>query len=235
MEVIFILVEPGLPENIGASARALKTMGFQQLRLVGGCSPLDPRAQWVAYGSGDILTQIQVFPDLNSALADLNLTIATTAKERIVKRDRYPSHHLANFLRQKGNSVKRVGIVFGRENNGLSNQEVRQCDLISSIGIDTCFPSLNLGQAVMLYAYELAQLNFDRLEIPGSGQPDPSKFPALKQKVLRIFNRLKISPQSTIYHRYLERLSYLNGDDIDLLHSFCNQLLGFFNARENDE
>ena len=82
MEIVFVLVEPAVPENIGASARALKTMGFDQLRLVNTQQHLEKQARILAHGSGDILAQAQAYDSLPAALADIDLAIATSAKPR---------------------------------------------------------------------------------------------------------------------------------------------------------
>lgn len=82
MQFVIILVSPARPENIGAAARAMKTMGFTTLRIVDSKAHLEPATRWVAHGSGDIIDNIEVFPDLATAVADIDLTIATTARNR---------------------------------------------------------------------------------------------------------------------------------------------------------
>ncbi len=86
MDIVFVLVEPARGENIGAAARAIKTMGFKELRLV---NPGDMRAaQWVAHHSNDVLEQAVIVDTLDQALADVDLSIACTARHRLQK-DRY--------------------------------------------------------------------------------------------------------------------------------------------------
>lgn len=82
MEIVFILVEPARAANIGAAARALKTMGFDQLWLV-NAGNIEPEAYWVAHESGELLDQARHFPDLASALADIDFSIATGARRRL--------------------------------------------------------------------------------------------------------------------------------------------------------
>ncbi len=82
MQIHFVLVEPQVPENVGAAARALKTMGFERLRLVNSRILQEPRTQWVAHGSREILQQAEVFASLEEALADIDLAIGTSAKAR---------------------------------------------------------------------------------------------------------------------------------------------------------
>jgi tRNA/rRNA methyltransferase len=154
MELVFILVAPARAENIGAAARALKTMGFNQLRLVD--AEISAEAGWVAHQSGDILQKATHYPDLNAALADVDLAVATTARRRM-QRDRYLTpRQLADNLTARQSSLQRVALVFGRESSGLTGEEIAACQLASYVPLKVEQPSLNLGQAVMLYAWELS-------------------------------------------------------------------------------
>ena len=158
MDHFFILVEPAVPENIGASARAIKTMGFNNLRMVNPCDFRDGKAQWVAHGSREILDNAGVYKDLETATADLDFIVGTTSKKRRTNQDYYYPDHLKEIISSKQKSINKLGIVFGREESGLSNEELKLCDLISTIRLSRPYPSLNLSQSVMLYAYELSQL-----------------------------------------------------------------------------
>lgn len=82
MRLTIILVAPARAENIGAAARAMKTMGFHEMRIVDSQAHLEPATRWVAHGSGDIIDNIAVFSSLAEALQDVDFTIATTARSR---------------------------------------------------------------------------------------------------------------------------------------------------------
>ncbi|MGE0087944.1 MAG: TrmH family RNA methyltransferase [Bacteroidales bacterium] len=82
IDIHFILVEPAVSENIGAAARALKTMGFSSLRLVKPANHLADEARWLAHASNDILENAHVFPSLKEAVKDMDWIIGTTAKKR---------------------------------------------------------------------------------------------------------------------------------------------------------
>ncbi len=82
MKICIILNHPTTPENIGAAARALKTMGFSDLRLVDPCDHLSDRAHWLAHGSEDILESAQVFNSITAAISDIDFLIGTSAKKR---------------------------------------------------------------------------------------------------------------------------------------------------------
>ena len=90
MEVSFILVEPAGPENVGAAARAIKTMGFDDLRLVNPCDHLDMKARMLAHASNDILENAKVYQSFEEAIKDIDFVFATSAKQRWVKLDIIP-------------------------------------------------------------------------------------------------------------------------------------------------
>lgn len=204
MDIVFVLVEPARGENIGAAARAIKTMGFKHLRLV---NPGDMRAaQWVAHHSNDVLEQAVIVDTLDQALADVDLSIACTARHRLQK-DRYvDADRCAELVAGKGNSVQRVAIVFGREASGLTGEEVARSDLASSIPLAQAQPSLNLGQAVMVYAWELRKR-------PATVQPeaDPTTFGHTRQALHQLLAALQIQPTENL-HQWVDELLPLASD-----------------------
>ncbi|MFO7933590.1 MAG: TrmH family RNA methyltransferase, partial [Bacteroidales bacterium] len=115
MEIVFILYEPAVPGNVGAAARAMKTMGFLHLRLIRPCDHLGEEARMMAHGSRDILEDAAVFQNPGDALADLDLLICTTAKQRSAKHDYHSVRELRSFLEQREEALERVGILFGTE------------------------------------------------------------------------------------------------------------------------
>ncbi len=223
MEIIYILVNPAVPENIGASARAIKTMGFSNLRLVNPCEYLSGPAKWLAHASHDILENAKVFSSLELALADIDFTIATSAKTRHVKADYYPLKSLPEIIEKKGNTISKIAIVFGGEESGLSNSDIASCDIVSYIPMKNLYPSLNLSQSVMLFAYGLSEINITT-EIKNAEQ-NINTYKALKSRTEKALNKLKLNPDSNIYKRLLERFSVLSETDMHLVHSICNKIL----------
>lgn len=216
MLIHFILVEPAVPENVGAAARALKTMGFQSLRLVNPCEYLSGKARWVAHASDDILENAKVFSSLQEAITDVDFVIATSAANRSVKADRHAAEDLPKLLKNKTGAIASAAIVFGREESGLTNAEMAICHITSRINMATHFPSLNLGQAVMLYAYLLSGLNHSR-EITGSQEIIGNKFNVAMEKMHDLLAGTKISRMPVLRNRIFERLALLGNDDINLL------------------
>lgn len=223
MNISFILVEPSVPENVGAAARAIKTMGFSQLVLVNPCDYLSGPARWLAHGSNEILENALVFSSLNDALNNFDFVIGTSAKKRSVKYDYFPLPKLPELLMSKGKTIQNVAVVFGREESGLRNDELKRCDLVTTVPMKTIFPSLNLAQAVMLYAWELSKISsYENIDLSFKNE---ESLRALLEKVHTILLETGFKEQSAIFPRFLERVGFLNEDDIHLLHSFCNKLL----------
>lgn len=153
--IVFVLVEPREPGNIGAAARAIKNMGFHKLRLVNP-PDLNDEARWLAHNATDLLKSAEIFGDFGSAVADANIVIGTTRRTgktrgHIVTLDN-AGPQIAD-LATRG----RVAIIFGREDRGLYNNEVEECGFMVNIPADIKHPSLNLAQAVLITAYELTR------------------------------------------------------------------------------
>ena len=224
MELYFILVKPGVPGNIGSAARAIKTMGFKRLRLVTPAEYLGQEARMMAFASGDILENAEVFDGLEQAISDLDLTVATTAKTRDARVEYIDGSALPALIRTKGKAVQKIGLVFGREESGLTNDEIRMCDMVSSIPLKAPYPSLNLGQSVMLYAYIMASF-----EVADHDPAEPSineeGFRAMMDKSEKLLRELDIDGNPALFHRIQERLAALGEDDIHLVHSILNRLL----------
>jgi len=155
--VSFVLVEPAEPGNIGSAARAIKNMGFTRLELVNPCDHLTDEARWLASNSVDILERSVVHPSLAEALKDKAIAVGTTRRTGRTRGLIMPLKKCAAELASLA-AENRIAIVFGREDRGLTNDEIRQCSYLTTIPSSTDQPSLNLAQAVLLVAYELSQL-----------------------------------------------------------------------------
>ncbi len=229
MECAFILVEPAVPENIGAAARAIKVMGFNNLRLVNPAGHLSDRARWLAHGSIDVLESAGVFDSLEEAVCDLDLIIGTTAKRRSVRYDYYRPEEVRDLIGKKERTVRKTGVVFGREESGLTNGELHRCDLLSTIPIANPYPSLNLAQSVMLYAYVLSELEW-RCESTSGG---PALQSLLKECARSLLPQIGIVKGSNLYNRMMERLMAAGTDDIHLFLSFYSKLMDKTGFQDN--
>ena len=222
MKISFILIEPQVPENIGASARALKTMGFSDLRMVNPIGFPHKKAYIVAHASHEILDQAKIFSTFEEAVSDLDFLIATTAKKRSSYVDFIPLPELADYIGQRENMMRNIGVVFGREESGLTNEELRCCHITSRIPLATRFPSLNLSQAVMLYAYTLSEAGFHKRKKVKTASSEEMN--ALHEKAEMILLGCGYKKGTPFFNRIMERLMLAQETDVHLLHSVCGKL-----------
>ena len=154
--VAFILVEPQTPGNVGSAARAIKTMGFNDLIVVGGCKfKEDRQAVAFAHGAGDVLRGARVVGSLDEAFEGLHRLIGTTHRSRDVGVPQVqPIREIVPHIVEVSQKF-RVGIVFGREDMGLYDNELGRCHLCTTVPAVHRVPSLNLAQAVQVVAYEV--------------------------------------------------------------------------------
>ena len=227
MKLYFVLVAPARPANVGAAARAMKTMGFDAMRLVASRVHEEEEASWVAHGAQDILTQAEAFDTLPEALADMELVIATTARER----GRYQHYLTPGEIREQIRSkpsLNKVAIVFGCEESGLSNEQLAEVDLISYLPLKVSYPSLNLGQAIMLYAYEMSQL-MDELNADGASAvaenfDNAGQVRVLKSKTAELLGELGVSQDEKLHQWVMDRVPMLPQRDLNMLHLLCKDL-----------
>jgi tRNA/rRNA methyltransferase len=152
---VIILSQPQLGENIGAAARAMANFGLSDLRLVAPrCGWPNEKATAMAVGAARVTESARVFETLESALGDLQLVYATTARERGVAKPILTPAEAATRLRAASSRGERTGLLFGGERSGLDNDEVSLATAVITIPTDPGFSSLNLGQAVLLTGYE---------------------------------------------------------------------------------
>jgi TrmH family RNA methyltransferase len=153
--IVVVLSNTTEPRNIGATCRAMKTMGLSALRLVAPNNAKGGVARSVAHGAEDILDDAVVVEDLAAAIADCEVVCGTTARRRQLRKNALlPPHQLADLIIGHTQDSK-VALLFGTERTGLTNPEIDRCRYVSMVPTDDGQPSLNLAQAVMLYAWEI--------------------------------------------------------------------------------
>jgi TrmH family RNA methyltransferase len=153
--ISFVLIETLESGNIGASARAMKNLGFSRLELVSPRKFPSDEAGWFAHGAEDILSAAKVYPELDSALKEKSVIIGTTRRTGKNRGLAHPVREAAATIRGLA-EANRVAILFGREDRGLTNEEADACSFMISIPSAPEHPSFNLAQAVLLIAYELS-------------------------------------------------------------------------------
>lgn len=150
-----ILTEPSHPGNIGAAARAMKTMALHRLYLVAPKFFPDAKATVRASGAEDILANTVVTSSLIEALEGCTLIIGTSARARTLAWEILDPTGCAHKVLQEATNCHQVAIVFGRERIGLTNEELALCHFQVCIPTNPDFASLNLGASVQLIAYEI--------------------------------------------------------------------------------
>ena len=148
-----VLCRPSHPGNIGAAARAMKTMGLSRLCLVSPKQFPDPEADTRATGAVDLLHQAEIFPSLKDALAGAVFVVGLSARRRDLGPEiGEPREMVARLIAAAAEGE--VALVFGNETMGLSNDEIQLCHAAVSIPTNPDFSSLNLGSAVQVLCYE---------------------------------------------------------------------------------
>jgi tRNA/rRNA methyltransferase len=155
MPLRIVLVEPKEAGNVGAVARAMKNFGFDALWVVGEHPPLLPVAGWWASGADDLLARARFVPTLAEALAGAHVTVATTSMRGRTSPVSYSPRTLAARFAELGPG-QTLALVFGREDSGLTGEELALCHHTAAIPANGAFPTLNLAQAACVFCYELA-------------------------------------------------------------------------------
>jgi len=152
-----ILVRPQLSENIGMAARAMDNFGLSKLFIV---NPRDgwpsKKAETSAKHAEIIINKAKVYNHLDDAVSNFDLVIATSNRKRFLTKKIYDNF---NILQKKIIDFKNTAILFGPENSGLSNQDIRLANFLFTIPTHNSNKSLNLSHAVSLMSYELSKLN----------------------------------------------------------------------------
>ena len=194
---VVILVEPQLGHNIGAAARAMANFGLSRLRIV------KPRCGWpsrdaamMAAGADRILDGAQIFETLPDAIADCHFVVAATARSHDQAKPVMSAEEAARIALPRVGEGETVALVFGRERNGLENDEVGLADAIMTLPVNPAFASLNLAQAVAVTGYEWFKQQAEGA-LPFA-KPDKSP-PAPKEQLLAFFADLE---------RELERIEF---------------------------
>ncbi len=149
-----VLCRPTHPGNIGASARAMKTMGLSRLYLVSPKHFPHPEATARASGAEDVLERSVVCETLDDALIGAQLMVAVTARPRDLSLEVFDPRGAARLLLDEAGRSE-VALVFGTEMSGLTTEEIGKCQSISTIPANPAYSSLNLASAVQVMAYEL--------------------------------------------------------------------------------
>ena len=152
--VCFILVRPQIGENIGSVARALKNFNLTKLRIV------NPRCDWpnqkalaTSVGARDILKSSKIYNSIEKSVGDLDIIFASTSRIRKVNKKIISILDLKKKIKNK----QKIGIIFGPEASGLSNDEISYADYLVKIPTNNKFSSLNLSHSAIIFCFQLFQ------------------------------------------------------------------------------
>jgi len=150
----FVLVKPQLSENIGFSARGLKNFGFNKLDLV------SPKENWpnkkaiaTSVGAKDILNKTKIYSNIEDAIGDYDIVYASSARRRDINKKHLSFNQFIESI--KKNKKRKIGILFGPEASGLSNQDLSYSNYIFKIPVNKKFESINLSHSLILVCYEI--------------------------------------------------------------------------------
>ena len=161
-----VLVETSHPGNIGSTARAMKTMGLKNLKLVTPKEFPSVTANAKAVGCIDILENAEVFSSLADSLSSSKIVIGFSARARKSSIPSLDMNDLIKLLTDNRDNL--ISVVFGNEQSGLSNEQLQLCDYLVSIPTDNAYTSLNLASAVQIFSYEYFK---SRRILPISSKP----------------------------------------------------------------
>lgn len=211
LRLVFVLVGTTHSGNIGATARAMKNMGFDELRLVDCCSHLTKEARTRSSGAGHILHDAQCFDTLDQAVADCHSVIGTSARDRHVALPVMACRDVAAEIAEDAKRLTEpscVALVFGRERSGLNNEEMDRCTRLLRIPVNPDFSSLNLGAAVQVVAYDCAQALQTVSLNPTSERGSEVEPPASGEAMEHLYDHL---------HRVMSDTGFMDPDNPKLL------------------
>ena len=226
MQYSFILNRIAYGSNLGSTARAMKTMGFSDLRLVQPQAEIcGPKSLALAKHATDILEGAKIYPELSKALAGFDFILGSSHRHRRIEKPVIDSHELYSWLdKRAGGKEIKTAMLFGPESTGLSLDELSLCDAIVTVPTKYSQPSLNLAQAVMVIAYELSK----GLSLPAKPTKNPklqsienseASFLVLRAKLEKKIEELDLNPE-----RYLNALSHIDPKHFYLLHDLLKKI-----------
>ncbi len=186
----FVLARTSHPGNIGAAARAIRTMGFDRMVLVAPHRYPDPQVTAMAAGADDVLAKIAVVSDVPQAVADCTRVYGLSARRRgVALPELDPRSAVREIAPLLAHDVE-VALLFGNEQSGLDNDELSVCHAMVRIPSVEDFPSLNLAQAVQLMAWELRMATLGEPPAPPASHDKPASAEEMERFFAHLFETL---------------------------------------------
>jgi len=226
--VRIVLCRPSHPGNIGAAARAMKTMGLADLRLISPERYPAPEAEWMATNASDVLRRSRIHERLEAAISDCVAAFALSTRPREWSTQVLAVRAAAARARELGGPV---AFVFGNEQAGLTNEEMLACQYLVHIPASPEFSSLNLAQAVQVVCYELFLTSSPeerkaRMERPATVSDLEGLYGHLEQAAVEseFFDPASGSKLRTRWRRLFSRVPGLEREEVNILRGLLNAL-----------
>jgi tRNA/rRNA methyltransferase len=203
----WVLVETSHPGNVGSAARALKTMGFSDLRLISPKSPgvaQTPEALALASGAGDILESSQESPALESAVEDCPLVLGLTSRDREFGPPALNWQDARMLIKAALTGKQKVALLFGPERTGLDNHHLSLCTHRVWLDANPLYPSLNLAQAIMVCAFTL------RESLQEDGEPHQPGKPSEASELVDYADPAAVAAMLEHWREGLQTIGYLD-------------------------
>ena len=223
-QICIVMIQTSHPGNIGSAARAMKTMGIHDLRLVNPTRFHSPETKALASGADDILANVRLCTTLHEALADCHYVIGTSARsERSLRWPQLDARECGTWVATHLPQQK-IALVFGRERTGLTNEELEHCQALVHIPMAFDFFSLNIAAAIQIICYEcmMATRQITQTPLPTH---ELAEEPATAAAMESFFTHLETT---------LIEVDYLNPENPRLLMRRLRRLFGRINPTQSE-
>ena len=202
--VRIVMVNTTLPANIGSALRAMKTMGLSKLVLVAPKTYPHPDIDALAAGATDLIEQIEIVETLADAIKDCHLVFGTSARSRTIPWPLLDARPAAEkSISAVVNDQQDVAIVFGREDRGLTNEELAMANYHVTIPVNTDYGVLNVAQAIQVICYEMRMATLAAVE---SGEDEAATMPVTDTKSMQWDEPLVTHEQMEQFYPHIEKM-----------------------------
>ncbi|RGD93463.1 RNA methyltransferase [Acinetobacter sp. SWAC57] len=202
--VRIVMVNTTLPANIGSALRAMKTMGLSKLVLVAPKTYPHPDIDALAAGATDLIAQIEIVETLADAIKDCHLVFGTSARSRTIPWPLLDARPAAEkSISAVVNDQQEVAVVFGREDRGLTNEELAMANYHVTIPVNTDYGVLNVAQAIQVICYEMRMATLAAVE---SGEDETATMPVTDTESMQWDEPLVTHEQMEQFYPHIEKM-----------------------------
>ena len=225
-----VMVNTTLPANIGAALRAMKTMGITRLVLVDPKTYPHPDINALSAGASDLIEKIEIVPTLQDAIADCHMVFGTSARSRTIPWPLLDVRPASVEAITAANQQQEVAIVFGREDRGLTNEELALANYHLTIPVNEDYGVLNVAQAIQVVCYELRMSALAQQTQPVLDETQAERMPLQQAQNMQWDEPLVNQQQMEQFYPHLEKMlvdiEFLDADNPRLLPLRLRRLFG---------